>query len=152
MHKVWLRLIGNRTPSFKDREHFFRTSAAALRRILIDRARICLIGVSLIGSLRKVIIGVGCSLSILSGPFRARGRPRPKWRVFQEIADPLVGAQQGQNLAPQSFIPGAGPFYKDGALPGWQPDRLSENDHIPIPIIAHTSTCCICQRPHSRRA
>jgi RNA polymerase sigma factor (TIGR02999 family) len=39
VHEVWLRLIGNQTPSFKDREHFFRTCAEAMRRILIDRAR-----------------------------------------------------------------------------------------------------------------
>ena len=39
VHEAWLRLVGGRTPSFKDREHFFRASAEAMRRILIDRAR-----------------------------------------------------------------------------------------------------------------
>jgi RNA polymerase sigma factor (TIGR02999 family) len=39
VHEAWLRLFGEQTPSFKDREHFFRTSAEAMRRILIDRAR-----------------------------------------------------------------------------------------------------------------
>lgn len=39
VHEVWLRLLGDQTPSFKDREHFFRTCAEAMRRILIDRAR-----------------------------------------------------------------------------------------------------------------
>ena len=39
VHEVWLRLVGERNTSFKDREHFFRASAEAMRRILIDRAR-----------------------------------------------------------------------------------------------------------------
>jgi RNA polymerase sigma factor (TIGR02999 family) len=39
VHEAWLRLVGGRTPSFKDREHFFRASAEAMRHILIDRAR-----------------------------------------------------------------------------------------------------------------
>jgi RNA polymerase sigma factor (TIGR02999 family) len=39
VHEAWLRLVGDRTGSFKDREHFFRASAEAMRRILIDRAR-----------------------------------------------------------------------------------------------------------------
>lgn len=39
VHEAWLRLVGNRAPSFNDREHFFRASAEAMRRILIDRAR-----------------------------------------------------------------------------------------------------------------
>jgi RNA polymerase sigma factor (TIGR02999 family) len=39
VHEAWLRLVGDQPPSFKDREHFFRTSAEAMRRILIDRAR-----------------------------------------------------------------------------------------------------------------
>jgi RNA polymerase sigma factor (TIGR02999 family) len=39
VHEAWLRLVGDRTASFKDREHFFRASAEAMRRILIDRAR-----------------------------------------------------------------------------------------------------------------
>jgi RNA polymerase sigma factor (TIGR02999 family) len=39
VHEAWLRLVGNRNPSFKDRAHFFRASAEAMRHILIDRAR-----------------------------------------------------------------------------------------------------------------
>lgn len=39
VHEAWLRLAGGQAASFKDREHFFRASAEAMRRILIDRAR-----------------------------------------------------------------------------------------------------------------
>lgn len=39
VHEAWLRLVGNQNPSFKDRAHFFRASAEAMRHILIDRAR-----------------------------------------------------------------------------------------------------------------
>lgn len=39
VHEAWLRLVGDQAPSFNDREHFFRASAEAMRRILIDRAR-----------------------------------------------------------------------------------------------------------------
>src|SRR5262249_6473902 len=39
VHEAWLRLVGGGTGSFKDREHFFRACAEAMRRILIDRAR-----------------------------------------------------------------------------------------------------------------
>jgi RNA polymerase sigma factor (TIGR02999 family) len=39
VHEAWLRLVGDRNPSFNNREHFFRASAEAMRRILIDRAR-----------------------------------------------------------------------------------------------------------------
>ena len=39
VHEAWLRLVGDKSPAFKDREHFFRASAEAMRRILIDRAR-----------------------------------------------------------------------------------------------------------------
>lgn len=39
VHEAWIRLVGDRNPSFKDRTHFFRASAEAMRRILIDRAR-----------------------------------------------------------------------------------------------------------------
>lgn len=39
VHEAWLRLTGDRVASFNDREHFFRASAEAMRRILIDRAR-----------------------------------------------------------------------------------------------------------------
>jgi RNA polymerase sigma factor (TIGR02999 family) len=39
VHEAWLRLVGDRNPTFKDRTHFFRATAEAMRRILIDRAR-----------------------------------------------------------------------------------------------------------------
>ena len=39
VHEAWLRLVGDHPPTFTDREHFFRASAEAMRRILIDRAR-----------------------------------------------------------------------------------------------------------------
>jgi RNA polymerase sigma factor (TIGR02999 family) len=39
VHEAWLRLVGDHSPSFQNREHFFRVSAEAMRRILIDRAR-----------------------------------------------------------------------------------------------------------------
>jgi RNA polymerase sigma factor (TIGR02999 family) len=39
VHEAWLRLVGDHPASFNDREHFFRASAEAMRRILIDRAR-----------------------------------------------------------------------------------------------------------------
>lgn len=39
VHEAWLRLVGDQAISFNDREHFFRASAEAMRRILIDRAR-----------------------------------------------------------------------------------------------------------------
>ena len=39
VHEAWLRLVGDRHPTFKDRTHFFRATAEAMRRILIDRAR-----------------------------------------------------------------------------------------------------------------
>ena len=39
VHEVWLRLVGDRNPSFNNRTHFFRAAAEAMRRILIDRAR-----------------------------------------------------------------------------------------------------------------
>lgn len=39
VHEAWLRLVGDRNPSFKDRAHFFRASAEAMRHIMIDRAR-----------------------------------------------------------------------------------------------------------------
>src|SRR5262245_7221059 len=39
VHEAWLRLVGDRNPTFKDRTHFFRAAAEAMRRILIDRAR-----------------------------------------------------------------------------------------------------------------
>jgi RNA polymerase sigma factor (TIGR02999 family) len=39
VHEAWLRLVGDQNPSFKDRAHFFRACAEAMRHILIDRAR-----------------------------------------------------------------------------------------------------------------
>jgi RNA polymerase sigma factor (TIGR02999 family) len=39
VHEAWLSLVGDQTPTFRDREHFFRASAEAMRHILIDRAR-----------------------------------------------------------------------------------------------------------------
>ena len=39
VHEAWLRLVGERNPTFNDRAHFFRAAAEAMRRILIDRAR-----------------------------------------------------------------------------------------------------------------
>src|SRR5215470_4616978 len=39
VHEAWLRLVGDKNPAFNDRQHFFRASAEAMRRILIDRAR-----------------------------------------------------------------------------------------------------------------
>jgi RNA polymerase sigma factor (TIGR02999 family) len=39
VHEAWLRLVGNRSPKFENRAHFFAAAAEAMRRILIDRAR-----------------------------------------------------------------------------------------------------------------
>jgi RNA polymerase sigma factor (TIGR02999 family) len=39
VHEAWLRLVGDQSPSFKDRKHFFCAAAEAMRHILIDRAR-----------------------------------------------------------------------------------------------------------------
>jgi RNA polymerase sigma factor (TIGR02999 family) len=39
VHEAWLRLVGDQNRSFSNREHFFRASAEAMRRILIDKAR-----------------------------------------------------------------------------------------------------------------
>ena len=39
VHEAWLRLVGNETPQFQNRAHFFGAAAEAMRRILIDRAR-----------------------------------------------------------------------------------------------------------------
>lgn len=38
VHEAWLRLA-DASVEFKDRTHFFRTAATAMRRILVDRAR-----------------------------------------------------------------------------------------------------------------
>ena len=39
VHEAWLKLAGSGSESFRDRQHFFRTAAEAMRQILIDRAR-----------------------------------------------------------------------------------------------------------------
>jgi RNA polymerase sigma factor (TIGR02999 family) len=39
VHEAWLSLIGGKSHNYKNREHFFRTAAEAMRHILIDRAR-----------------------------------------------------------------------------------------------------------------
>ena len=39
VHEAWLRLVGNDNPQFANRAHFFSAAAAAMRRILIDKAR-----------------------------------------------------------------------------------------------------------------
>jgi RNA polymerase sigma factor (TIGR02999 family) len=39
VHEAWLRLVGDKSPSFTDRKHFFCAAAEAMRHILIDRAR-----------------------------------------------------------------------------------------------------------------
>jgi RNA polymerase sigma factor (TIGR02999 family) len=39
VHEAWLRLAGATSQGWNGREHFFRASAEAMRRILVDRAR-----------------------------------------------------------------------------------------------------------------
>ena len=39
VHEAWLRLVGNETPTFENRAHFFSAAAEAMRRILVERAR-----------------------------------------------------------------------------------------------------------------
>lgn len=39
VHEAWLKLVGDRNSSWRDRQHFFRAAAEAMRQILIDRAR-----------------------------------------------------------------------------------------------------------------
>ncbi len=39
VHEAWLRLVGNESPKFENRAHFFAAAAEAMRRILIDQAR-----------------------------------------------------------------------------------------------------------------
>jgi RNA polymerase sigma factor (TIGR02999 family) len=39
VHEAWLRLVGDESPQFEGRGHFFAAAAEAMRRILIDRAR-----------------------------------------------------------------------------------------------------------------
>lgn len=39
VHEAWLKLVGSASPGWRDRQHFFRAAAEAMRQILIDRAR-----------------------------------------------------------------------------------------------------------------
>jgi RNA polymerase sigma factor (TIGR02999 family) len=39
VHEAWLRLVGDNTPQWENRRHFFAAAAEAMRRILIDIAR-----------------------------------------------------------------------------------------------------------------
>ncbi|MCA8952501.1 MAG: sigma-70 family RNA polymerase sigma factor [Planctomycetes bacterium] len=39
VHEAWLKLGGGRDSRFRDREHFFRAAAQAMRSVLIDHAR-----------------------------------------------------------------------------------------------------------------
>jgi RNA polymerase sigma factor (TIGR02999 family) len=39
VHEAWLRLTGDKQPSFEGRGHFFAAAAEAMRRILIEKAR-----------------------------------------------------------------------------------------------------------------
>jgi RNA polymerase sigma factor (TIGR02999 family) len=39
VHEAWMRLASKDADTWKDRAHFFRTAAVAMRRILVDRAR-----------------------------------------------------------------------------------------------------------------
>ncbi len=39
VHEAYLRLLGGEETNWKDRAHFFRAAAEAMRRILIERAR-----------------------------------------------------------------------------------------------------------------
>lgn len=39
VHEAWLRMVGDGTPKFEGRAHFFSVAAEAMRRILVDSAR-----------------------------------------------------------------------------------------------------------------
>ena len=39
VHEAWLKLTGNESSTWHDRQHFFRAAAEAMRHILVDRAR-----------------------------------------------------------------------------------------------------------------
>lgn len=39
VHEAWLKLSAGSTDQWRDRQHFFRAAAEAMRQILIDRAR-----------------------------------------------------------------------------------------------------------------
>ena len=39
VHEAWIRLVGDQSPSFSNRAHFFHAASEAMRRILMERAR-----------------------------------------------------------------------------------------------------------------
>src|SRR5690606_32782750 len=39
VHEAWLRLVPGRAPSIRDRTHFLKLAAAAMRSVLVDHAR-----------------------------------------------------------------------------------------------------------------
>src|SRR5262249_32647279 len=39
VHEAWVKLAGSSSTNWRDRQHFFRAAAEAMRQILIDRAR-----------------------------------------------------------------------------------------------------------------
>jgi|SRR5678816_555855 RNA polymerase sigma factor (TIGR02999 family) len=39
VHEAWIRLVGDETPMFANRAHFFGAAAEAMRRILVESAR-----------------------------------------------------------------------------------------------------------------
>jgi len=39
VHEAWVKLAGRSSTNWRDRQHFFRAAAEAMRQILIDRAR-----------------------------------------------------------------------------------------------------------------
>ena len=39
VHEAWLRLVGDQSPKFAGRAHFFAAAAEAMRRILVENAR-----------------------------------------------------------------------------------------------------------------
>jgi RNA polymerase sigma factor (TIGR02999 family) len=39
VHEAWLKLVNEESRTWRNREHFFRAAALAMRRILVDRAR-----------------------------------------------------------------------------------------------------------------
>jgi len=39
VHEAWLRLVGDKTHTWKDRSYFFAAAAEAMRRILVEHAR-----------------------------------------------------------------------------------------------------------------
>jgi RNA polymerase sigma factor (TIGR02999 family) len=39
VHEAWVKMAGSSSTNWRDRQHFFRAAAEAMRQILIDRAR-----------------------------------------------------------------------------------------------------------------